>query len=342
MFAVATLGKAETESGRAPARKYSLLDRAPHGQEHGVCESKRLQAQSFEGVLMNANRSSSGKTHKQENFPVASWLVRVEHRPVILAFYRFARAADDVADDPAYSAEQKTARLAEMESSLVGNEMRAPDAVKLGKALRERGLSLRHALDLLGAFRLDVSKTRYASWDELMSYCAQSAMPVGRFVLDVHGESAATWAASDSICAALQIINHLQDCGADFRNLNRVYLPMDRLAAHAVGADALGAGAASAPLRNCIGELAQRAADLLHEGRGLAEQILDRRLRFEISVIHALALRLTQRLIDRDPLSEDTHLNGLEAAGTAALAILRTATLGFGLTARDATSEVRP
>jgi len=291
---------------------------------------------------MNAERPSSGKTHKQENFPVASWLIRAEYRPLILAFYRFARAADDVADSPALSAENKIVRLDEMELGLIDGDARAPEAANLRRALNERGLSSRHAQDLLEAFRLDVSKTRYANWDELMSYCAKSAMPVGRFVLDVHGEPATTWAASDPICAALQIINHLQDCRADFRDLDRVYLPMDRLARHSLSVDALGADAASAPLRDCIGELAAEVADLLHEGRGLADEIVDRRLRFEISVIHALALRLTQRLIDRDPLSEDTHLSGLEAAATAGLAILRTATHDFGLTARNAPSEARP
>lgn len=291
---------------------------------------------------MNANPKLSGKTHKQENFPVASWLIRAKHRAIILAFYRFARAADDVADDPTLSAAQKISRLDEMESSLVGADTKAPEATNLCEALRERGLSPRHAQDLLKAFRLDAFKPRYANWDELMSYCECSAMPVGRFVLDVHGESPATWAASDPVCAALQVINHLQDCRADFLNLNRVYLPMDLLDARGVSVDALASGAASAPLRGCIIELAGRSADLLRQGEGLVDEIVDRRLRLEISVIHALAVRLTRRLIERDPLSEETHLSGLEAAGTAGLAFLRTASHGFGMTRRSASLETRP
>ena len=99
-------------------------------------------------------------------------------------------------------------------------------------ALKEKGLSSRHALDLVAAFRLDVTKLRYANWAELIDYCRLSAMPVGRFVLDVHGESQSTWRGSDPLCAALQIINHLQDCAADYRNLDRVYLPQDTLDAH--------------------------------------------------------------------------------------------------------------
>ena len=102
--------------------------------------------------------------------------------------------------------------------------------MRLRTALAERGLPPRHALDLLTAFRMDVTKLRYENWDEVIHYCRYSAMPVGRFVLDVHGESASTWPASDALCAGLQINNHLQDCGKDFRDLNRVYLPRDALA----------------------------------------------------------------------------------------------------------------
>ena len=110
----------------------------------------------------------------------------------------------------------------------------------------------RHALDVLIAFRMDVTKLRYENWDEVIHYCRYSAMPVGRFMLDVHGESTSTWAASDALCAGLQINNHLQDCGKDFRDLNRVYLPRDALAAAGASVEELGrgevvAGAAAMP-----------------------------------------------------------------------------------------------
>ena len=103
--------------------------------------------------------------------------------------------------------------------------------VTLRAALAERNLSPQHAQDLLRAFRQDVTKLRYKDWDELIDYCRYSAMPVGRFVLDVHGESRATWPASDNVCAVLQIINHIQDCVKDHRNLDRVYIPLDALQA---------------------------------------------------------------------------------------------------------------
>ena len=165
-------------------------------------------------------------------------------------------------------------------------------AVKLRNVLAERGLSPRHAQDLLKAFRLDATKLRYENWDDLIGYCAYSAMPVGRYVLDVHGESRSTWPASDAICAALQINNHLQDCANDYRDLNRVYVPLDALAAAGTNVEALGAAKASPELRRCIAGLAKRTKALLHEGDALPVMVEDRRLGLEISVIVALADRI--------------------------------------------------
>ncbi len=188
--------------------------------------------------------SGPSKTHRDENFPVASRLVSARHRATILAFYRFARSADDVADHPSLRESEKLAGLDRLEETLLGKSDAAPDALPLRAALAERGLTARHALDLLTAFRMDVTKLRYRDWDDLIHYCTYSAMPVGRFVLDVHGESRATWPASDALCAALQIINHLQDCGADYKQLNRVYIPLDAFARH--GAEVSGLAAAKA------------------------------------------------------------------------------------------------
>src|SRR5574337_1669229 len=107
----------------------------------------------------------------------------------------------------------------------------------------------RHALDLLTAFRMDVTKLRYEDWVEVIHYCRYSAMPVGRFMLDVHEESASNWDASDALCAGLQINNHLQDCRKDYVDLNRVYLPRDALAAAGANVEMLGQGKSPAPLR---------------------------------------------------------------------------------------------
>jgi phytoene/squalene synthetase len=168
-----------------------------------------------------------------------------------------------------------------------------------------------------------VTKLRYRDWDELIDYCRYSAMPVGRFVLDVHGESRDAWPANDALCASLQIINHLQDCAADYRNLNRVYLPQDALAAAGTSVEALAAPHASPALRACLTGLAQRTAALLGEGQSFPAQINDLRLALEVSVIQAYAQRLVALLQARDPLSERVHLGRLAFAGYGALGILK-------------------
>lgn len=257
---------------------------------------------------VSAGELRSGKGERDENFPVASRLVAGKHRAPILAFYRFVRTADDIADHPDLPPPQKLALLDSLEASLIGASRAEAEGVALRAALAERNLSPRHALDLLKAFRLDVTKSRYATWDELIDYCRYSAMPVGRFVLDVHGEAQTTWAASDAICAALQINNHLQDCGKDYRDLDRVYLPLDALAAAGASVEALGEAKASPALRGCLTDIARRTRDLIDRGRDLPAQISDARLSVEIRATIDLAYAINDLLLARDPLSEPVHL----------------------------------
>ena len=273
--------------------------------------------------MTNAEDLRSGKGHRDENFPVASWLIQARHRAPILAFYEFVRTADDIADHAQLTAQKKVEILDEMEADLLGSGNGSAVAVKLRNVLAERGLSPRHAQDLLKAFRLDATKLRYQNWDDLIGYCAYSAMPVGRYVLDVHGESRSTWPASDAICAALQINNHLQDCANDYRGLNRVYVPLDALAAAGTNVEALGAAKASPELMRCIAGLAKRTKALLHEGDALAVMVQDRRLSLEISVIVAMADRIADLLIARDPLSENVHIGKAGTAGIALSAMLK-------------------
>jgi squalene synthase HpnC len=265
--------------------------------------------------MTDASALRSGKTHRDENFPVASRLIAARHRAPIMAFYEFVRTADDVADHASLSEQEKIDLLDRMEADLLGKGDGNATAVTLRNVLAERGLSPQHAQDLLTAFRLDASKYRYANWDELIGYCAFSAMPVGRFVLDVHGESRATWPASDAICAALQINNHLQDCAEDYRNLDRVYVPLDALSSFGLGVEALGEAKASPELRQCLAGLARRTKALLQEGEALPQLVADFRLSLEISVIYALALRIADLLAARDPLSENVKLGAGTVAG---------------------------
>jgi squalene synthase HpnC len=264
--------------------------------------------------VTDAAAFASGKGHRDENFPVASWLVRRELRAPILAFYRFARAADDVADHPEAAPDRKLEQLARMEAALHGNGGNA-EGTALHAVLHAHGLTGQHALDLLEAFRRDVTKKRYADWADLMDYCRYSAAPVGRFVLDLHGEARALWPANDALCTALQVINHLQDCGKDQRALDRVYVPLDALAAEGATVDDLAAAHASPALLRTLSALAHRTAGLLEQSRGFAPAIADRRLALEVGAIQALAEDLTTRLMRRDPLSQRVHHRAMEAAG---------------------------
>ncbi len=265
---------------------------------------------------MNATTAAdlaSGKGHSDENFPVASVLIAPAFRAPIMAFYRFARLADDIADHATAPAAEKLARLEAMRAGITGESDAEPSAVTLRAVMAERGLDPEHALDLLEAFRRDVTKLRYESWGDLMDYCRYSAMPVGRFVLDVHGEDRATWPANDALCAALQVINHLQDCGKDYRTIDRVYLPQDMLTTAGARIEELGAGHASPALRSVIAALAERCQHLLAESASFARQIRDRRLGIEVAVIQRLAVSLAARLRRRDPLSERVHHGKAEA-----------------------------
>ena len=258
--------------------------------------------------LDTATAARSGKGHRDENFPVASHLIHPRHRGAILAFYDFVRAGDDVADHSGLSPERKIALLDGLADALTGAGPADPEAAPLKAELAARGLAPRHALELLDAFRMDARKSRYATWDELIHYCRYSAMPVGRYVLDVHGEDPArVWGPSDAICAALQIINHLQDCGKDFRDLDRVYVPQDALDRHGATLAMLSEPRASPQLRATIAELAGRCLDLLAEGAVLPDLIDDTRLALEIAAIHRLAVVLAKGLTTRDPLSERVH-----------------------------------
>lgn len=265
----------------------------------------------------------SGKGAGDENFPVASLLIRPRHRPAILAFYEFVRVADDIADHATLSPDEKLARLDRLEGSLTGQNDDEPQGVHLRGVLQARTLTPVHAQHLLRAFRQDAVKQRYETWDELIGYCQLSAMPVGRYVLDVHDESQATWPASDALCAALQIINHLQDCGDDYRSLGRVYIPRDALVAYGLEVEALCAKQASPALRQCLQGLAARCAGLLQQSRPLAGMVADTRLAMEIAAIQALAERLVAILQQRDPLSERVHLSKAAMLATSAGGAIR-------------------
>ena len=280
--------------------------------------------------LDSAQDLGSGKGSTDENFPVASALIAPRHRPVVMAFYRFARAADDVSDNSEATPGLKLALLEDMRSSLTGESDFNTDGVVLREALYIRGLLPRHPLDLLEAFRRDVTKLRYDDWDDLMDYCRYSASPVGRFVLDVHGEDEALWPMNDALCSALQVINHLQDCGKDRRDLDRIYIPLDAFNQAGIGVEALDAPGASPELRAVIAGLARRTMTLLEISQPFARKVKDGRLALEIGVIQTLAEDLCKGLMKRDPLSKSVHHGKPQLAGLALMAMARTGLARLG------------
>ena len=272
--------------------------------------------------MSDAATLSTGKGHKDENFPVASFILKPEHRAPIMTFYRFARVADDVADHASISSDEKLRLLEAMRATLAGESDASPEALGLRQVLIERKLSPVHGLDLLKAFMRDATQRRYADWAELMDYCRYSASPVGRFVLDVHGESQSLWPANDALCSALQVINHLQDCARDYADIDRVYLPEDELKRAGTGVEALAASRATPELRGVISGLAGRTAELLDRSRPFAAGIRDGRLAYEVALIQRLAESLTDGLKTRDPLSQRVHHRPWDVAGLAMLALI--------------------
>jgi len=259
----------------------------------------------------------SGKGIGDENFPVGSWLIRRDLRVHVHAFYRFARNADDIADSPVLAADDKLRRLDRMAAILDGAPDGAPGgepggespaAAAMRASLAATGVTAQHCHDVLHAFRQDAVKPRYRDWDDLMEYCRYSAAPVGRQLLDLHGESRAAWPASDALCAALQVLNHLQDCAADYRDLDRVYLPLADLGVAGSRVEALAAPAASPGLRRALDMMLDRTEILIATARGLPPGVAARGLRWESAVIVGLAARLACRLRHADPLATRVKL----------------------------------
>jgi hydroxysqualene synthase len=259
-----------------------------------------------------ALETPSGKWARDENFPVGSWLLPARLRPHVAAFYAFVRAADDIADNPGLSADEKLARLVRFEQALAGPPALAaslPKAEALRASLAATGVSPRHALDVLAAFKRDAAKLRYRDWPDLLDYCALSASPVGRYLLDLHGELPELYRFSDPLCDTLQLLNHVQDCRDDYRALGRVYLPLDSFAAAGIGVEALDQPATSPALRQVLDRVLDGVEGLLATASELPRALRSRRLAAESAVILEIARRLAKALRRRDPLAERVELS---------------------------------
>jgi squalene synthase HpnC len=255
----------------------------------------------------------SGKTRSDENFPVGSMLLSRRVRPHMHAYYGFARNADDIADSPDLTPEEKIARLDIMEEVLLGKRLEgSPSAARLRRSLNETGVSPVHATDLLIAFRQDATKQRYETFDELYNYCRYSAVPVGRYVIDLHRESHGCYRASDALCISLQLLNHLQDCGTDMRTLDRCYIPQTLMRHFRIQPRDLLATGESPALRRAFITILDRVDRLNLAAEELPWLVRSRRLRAETTFICRLASRLAERLTRTDPLAQRVALTKID------------------------------
>ena len=267
----------------------------------------------------------SGKGSKDENFPVGSLLLSKSVRPHVAVFYAFARAIDDVADNPELAPQEKVDRLDGFDKALMGlnDDPAFEKAHNVRSSLIYTGAPIQHCRDLISAFKQDAVKSRYDNWDDLIDYCDRSAAPVGRYLLDLHGVSKDLYPASDALCNALQIINHLQDCQKDYREMDRVYLPQDWMAGAKIDVDALNKPFTGRGLRQVIDICLNETAELLNIARQLPGPMSSWRLAMESAAIIRIAERLVDELRLRDPLAERVVLTKPQYMLCCAQGILR-------------------
>jgi squalene synthase HpnC len=295
----------------------------------GPVSANSVSANSVSANSVSANSVSdsvetwSGKGKQDENFPVGSALIARKYRGPMHCYYTFARNADDIADSAVLSPQDKLVRLDIMEDVLLGRRATgSPSASALRVSLAETGVSAQHATDLLVAFRQDAVKSRYATIDELYSYCHYSAVPVGRYVLDLHRQHHECYSPSDALCTSLQILNHIQDCAKDLAELDRCYLPQSLLDHFGATVEDLRLPAETPALRRVFITLLDRIDRMNHAASELPEIVKDWRLRLETAVIHGLAKRLGRRLVHNDPIANRIKLTKSDAVFSVLTSVL--------------------
>lgn len=234
-----------------------------------------------------------------ENFPVASVLMPARLRRPVALIYRFAREADDFADEgdaaPAVRLEQLAAFTREMHRIEAGEPPGIAWFSDLADVIREHGLPTSAFHDLLSAFSQDVTQGRYESYEEVLHYCRRSANPVGRLMLVLYGATDRTsleW--SDAICSSLQIINFLQDIEIDWRK-NRVYLPQDEMRRFGIGEDQIARGDTGERWTQFMTFQVERARALLYSGAPLGHR-LKGRIGLEMRMIVAGGARILEKI----------------------------------------------
>jgi squalene synthase HpnC len=236
-----------------------------------------------------------------ENFPVASWLLPARFRRPVELIYRFAREADDFADEGDAAPQARLAQLQQFNAALddieAGRDPRIPWFRDLGAIIAQHSLPVQALRDLLSAFAQDVTRTRYARFADVLDYCRRSADPVGRLLLVLYGaDTDENRRCSDAICTALQLVNFLQDVAIDYQK-GRVYLALDELAAHALTVDDIAKQRADVVWSRFMAGQVARTRAMLNSGRPLGH-VLRGRLGLEMRTIIAGGSRILDK-IDR-------------------------------------------
>ena len=244
-------------------------------------------------------KNQSVSIEHYENFPVASLLLPASERAPVAAIYRFARSADDFADEGELAPAERLARLeayrAELRGIARGEASGEPLFAELGRVVRARGLPLEPFHDLLDAFAQDVLKPRYADFGELLEYCRRSANPVGRLVLRVAGYDVPRLeAASDAMCTALQLANFWQDFGRDWRH-GRLYVPLEEYDRQGAREADLDAGQMTAAWRRTLAAAVGRTRRLFDAGRPVCDGVAGR-LRWELRLTWLGGARILDRI----------------------------------------------
>ena len=261
---------------------------------------------------MNKVETILTKNHKQENFPVGSWLLSKKLRPQILIFYKFARAADDIADSPNLTSKEKIKRLNLFKKAIENNKIKIQKAQNLKKICLQNKIKINYALNLLKAFKQDAVKKRYKNWSELINYCKYSAVPVGRFVIDLHKERKLSYKYSDPLCTALQILNHVQDCKDDYNKINRVYLPSTFLKKYNVKLQQLKKSHTEKNLRLAINDILSHTEKLIKQADKFKKIMKNNKLSKETTFILEIAKSLLKLLKEKDPLKKKVFLNNFD------------------------------
>ena len=267
-------------------------------------------------IVNDVSHLMSGKSYSDENFPVASFLMTKKIRSIVRVFYFFARMADDIADHQKLSSNQKKKILLFFDNAISKSKKTNNKVLdKMIAKFKELPSAKKYSRNLLKAFMMDASNKKYKNWNDLLYYCKFSANPVGRFVIDAVNERKnieKIYEASDNLCTALQIINHIQDCKKDFKELNRVYIPESFFKKYSVDKKILRKSKSVENFERLKIEIVDNVLVSLRKTKLGLREIQSWRLRKETLIILNIAKRLCNLLKINDPLEKQIKLSRID------------------------------